>query len=297
MEFDGLMAECWEQHATRAREVAQRLLASRELVEQMDQIPRFAQLSAHVFGEHLGDWAAGIALLESLRDRPCFQRESEAERAVVRTVATLRLAGSGDRRQLAGLEDSELIRVLSMAASALAGQRELERALDYFKEALGLISGVATGDPAHRALAVTGNNLAADLEERPERTAPETDLMVLAARTARTEWEIAGTWENVLRAEYRLACTCLEAGLADEASEHARQCLEIGQANGAGVVDRFWSNQAVALVAHARDDASTFADALDAARRDFESIPEGDRAWCRSGLDRIAGLVRESQRS
>jgi hypothetical protein len=291
MEFDALMGECWEQHATRPREVADRLAASRELVERIDQIPRFAQLGAHVFGEHLGDWAAGIALLESLRDRPCFERESEAERAIVRTVATLRLAASGNRRDLEGLENSELIRVLAMTAAALAGRRELERASDYFKEALGLISGVADGDPAHRALAVTGNNLAADLEERPQRTAAETDLMLLAARTARREWEIAGTWENVLRAEYRLACSCLEAALADEASEHARKCVESADVNGAGVFDRFWSHQAVALVAHARDDASTFSDALEAARRAFESIPEGDREWCRAGLDRIAGLV------
>jgi tetratricopeptide (TPR) repeat protein len=290
MEFDAFLNQAWSDHGEHPREVADRLLASLELVVQSDEIPRFAQLAAHVFGEHLGDWQGGIALVEKLRERPCFLAGTEAEPAIVRAVVTLNLAASGDRSRLEALGRSDQARVLAMAASALAGQRELERATEYFTMALNLLSGVADDDPAHRALAVTGNNLAAELEGKLERAPAETELMLLAAHTARKEWQIAGTWLNVERAEYRLVRSCLEANLAEEAVEHARRCIEICRANSAEAVELFWGHQALALAEHRRKNGAAFKAALDMARQHFEKILGADRDWCRPGLEKIEAL-------
>lgn len=65
--------------------------------------------------------------------------------------------------------------------------------------------------PAFRALAVTGNNLACTLEEKNHRSLQETELMILASRTARKYWELAGGWLEISRAEYRLAMNYLQA--------------------------------------------------------------------------------------
>ena len=65
-DFDAFIESAWETHAEQTREIADRLAASLHRVETADQVPRYAGLVSHVYGEHLGDTGAGIALLERL---------------------------------------------------------------------------------------------------------------------------------------------------------------------------------------------------------------------------------------
>src|SRR5581483_5972026 len=117
---------------------------------------------------------------------------------------------------------SDKARVLAVAAAALAGQKRTKEAIRDWKLALELAQyGPKKTDPAARALAVTGNNLASALEEQADRTADERALMLEAAKAARRFWEIAGGWQEVERAEYRLCMSHLKAGEPSIALEHA----------------------------------------------------------------------------
>jgi hypothetical protein len=78
---------------------------------------------------------------------------------------------------------------------------------------------------AQRALAAAGNNLAAGLEEKPDRDAAGTAGMVAAAQAGVECWRRAGTWLEHERAEYRLARSLLAAGQAADAAMAALQGL------------------------------------------------------------------------
>ena len=106
-------------------------------------------------------------------------------------------------------------------------------------------------DPAARALAVTGNNLAMELEQRPDRDAAGTRLMKVAAATARKYWEHVGTWVNVNFAEVRLAHTHLAAAEADVALSHARAALALCDEQDASDAYRFYPWVAQSLSFHA----------------------------------------------
>ena len=67
MSFDSFLDSAWNDHGDHPRAVADRLAASVAVVAAPEQVAPFARLVTHVYGEHLGEWAAGIALLESLR--------------------------------------------------------------------------------------------------------------------------------------------------------------------------------------------------------------------------------------
>jgi hypothetical protein len=238
---------------------------------------------AHVFGEHLGRWRDGVDLLEAIG-----RREPTDAAAVARCVAALRHC---ERGEPVALDDpADRLRALATAASALCGQRRVGEAAEAFRAAVALAGpDLPPGDPTARALAVTGNNLACALEERPDRTDLETDLMVEAARAARRFWAVAGGWLQVERAEYRLARSLAHAGRAAEAAEHARACLAICEAEGAGAFERFFGWEALAHAAHAAGDAAAARDARARAAACVADVPDDLAGFCRDGL---AGLDR-----
>ncbi len=140
----------------------------------------------------------------------------------------------------------------------------------------------------HRALAITGNGLACTLEEKPDRTADERALMILAAQTARHHWAIAGTWLETERAEYRLANTWLQAGDLVRAREHARACLEIVAANDGAALERPFGWEALGLVERAAGNATGHAPALAHARAAFTELDASDKSWCAESIDKLA---------
>lgn len=286
--FDVFLERGWSEHGDRPREVARELQASLDLIGDLDRISAYGGLVVHVFGEHLGEWRAGVELLARLRALPYFESGTEADAALRRGAAALELAATANTTELSAWAPSERVRTLSIAASALAAQAALDRASAYFREALALCGELPSDDPAHRALAVTSNNLAVTLEEKPVRTAEEVELMLLAARTARAEWELAGTWLNVKRAEYRLARSALVAGRPEVALQHAQSCLALCTANGAPAVELFGAHEVLALVERARGNVAGLAAAIAQARRCVACVEEVDRTECE---ERLASLV------
>jgi hypothetical protein len=291
MDFKSFLANAWQEHADNPRAVADRLGDALALVETEAQIPELAHLANHVFGAHLGAWREGLGFLDRLPKLQAFKVDGPSDAALRRSSSSLLLAaGLEDTRS--ALSPADRIRVGAMAATTLA-ERDTARAMKLFEEALAQMRAaqLPDNDPANRALAVTGNNLASALEEKPSRTGAERELMILAAQTGRRYWEIAGTWLETERAEYRLAMTWLKAGDADQARRHAQACLTIVAANDGPALERFFGFEALALAEHSAGNSMSLTAAVAAARTTFEKIDADDRVWCAEALEKLNALA------
>jgi hypothetical protein len=289
MEFSNFIDQAWTDHATDPAAVAQRLADEGiALVGHEAQLNELMNLAHHVHGEHLGAWRDGIAFIERLAALPAFVPDGASGQARTRCVASLRLS-EGAPVELDALSPSDRIRIGAMAAGNLA-ERDTVRASCLLQDALDLAQrgGLPASDPMHRALAVTGNTLACTLEEKPDRSADERALMILAAQTARHHWAIAGTWLETERAEYRLANTWLQAGDLARAREHAQACLEIVAANNGPALERLFGWEALGVVERAAGNATGHAQALARARAAFAELDDADKGWCAATLDKLA---------
>src|SRR5690349_21092510 len=131
--FDTFLVTGWNDHGDHAQEVAERIATSLHLVTSPEQVPRFAGLLTHVYGEHLGQWREGVELLKSLRR--CAESDQGAIGSLDRGIATLRYAG-GDRDALQALPRESRVSVLAAAAAMFAGRDDFAGALSAFAEAL-----------------------------------------------------------------------------------------------------------------------------------------------------------------
>jgi len=186
MDLDPFFEAAWAEHGERAQDVAKRLAASTSRVASADQVAPYAALVAHVFGEHLGAWDEGLAVLARLRATASGAGDAEAQAALARHAATLRYA-RGNMEALQGLAPAEHLTALAAAAAMLGGRGEWPRAIAAFDAAMSRCAdGVAADSNANRALAVMGNNLAAALEEKADRSPEQTRAMLAAAETGLT---------------------------------------------------------------------------------------------------------------
>jgi hypothetical protein len=250
-----------------------------------------ARLAHHVHGEHLGRWTEGIAWQQRLAALPALADDHETAAAVHRHAAALALAGGlpPPPGTADAADAAERVRVAALAAASLA-PHDVARAAVLFRQALDQheAAALAGTSPATRALAVTGNNLACELEERASRSEAERALMILAAQAARRCWALAGTWLETERAEYRLAHTRLKAGDPAQARVHAQACLDLVAANGNPALECFLGLEALALAAAAQGDAATHGASVAGAQAAFAELPADDQAWCRGSLLKLA---------
>jgi tetratricopeptide (TPR) repeat protein len=288
MSLDAFIATAWNDHGDHPEEVADRLAGALDLLVSPADIPPFARIVTHVYGEHLAQWSAGVALLESLRSRAQSGGDPGVAGAITRSVAALRYAGNLDT-SLTHLSLDDRIAALATAASALAAQLGWKRAIATYEEALRLAEpGLPSGSPALRALAVTGNNMAASLEEKPDRDPVETRGMVVAAEGGLRYWRLAGTWLEEERAEYRLARSLLQAGDPAAAAGHARRCIDICATNDAPPFERFFGYAALAI-AHTRGggDSAAHATARQLALDQYALVAPDEKQWCEAELNEL----------
>ena len=288
MDIDTFIDKGWDQHVKDPWGVAARLHSEGvALLTDAAQIVPLAHLAHHVMGEHLGHWQEGLQFQQRLAALPLCEPGSTEAQALRRFMASLQLASdTADERTALGASDR--IHVTAMAAATLA-ERDTARALQLFQDALAQADAAALpdSDPVNRALAVSANNLAATLEEKPQRSAQERSLMILAAQTARRFWGVAGGWLETERAEYRLAMSWLQAGDPLLARQHAQNCLDIVEAHGAPAMERFFGCEALAKAELAASNTSGHALALAQAEATFAKLDENDRGGCQTSLDRL----------
>ncbi len=246
MDFEKYVENAWARHGDAPAEVLGGLEGGLALATTPENAAALAQLTVHVTGEHLGLWLEGVERLGRIRAR--FQSDMTAalSSALDRGEAILRHCEHEDA-SLEHLPKADRIRVLAVAASALQAHGNSKRAIQEFRKALALTEADLERDPAvARTLAVSGNNLACALEEKEGRDANDTELMLLAAKTGRKFWEIAGTWLEVERAEYRLAKAYLAAGDPVAALDHAALCLKSCRDHQAEDLERFYAHECLA---------------------------------------------------
>ena len=289
-DFAPWLDQAWTDHADHPAAVAARIDAEGSVRAAGDaDVHALARLSHHVHGDHLGGEPgrldAGRAQLARLAAHA--QAGDGARAGIALLDASLVLTGGGPLPQALGTADR--IRVQALAASNLA-ERDSARAAALIGQALAEeeTAGLPDTDPAVRALAMTGNNLAATLEEKSDRSADERALMILAARTGRAYWARAGSWLETERAEYRLAKTWLAAGDPVQARRHAQACLEIVRGQGDVALEAFFGWEALGCVEAAAGNRVGHAEAVASARAAFERLDAGDQGWCRAELDRLA---------
>ena len=246
--YDKFISECWNDHDKKSEDVARRLGGNLRLLESPEQVAQYVSIVTHTFGGHLGQWQQGIELLRQIADK--FD-----EKSVYRGLATLYYCADDQEsftKSLSSIDDADArLSVLSMASTELLASGDTGRALVAFENVLAEVSET-TGKVAARTLAVSGNNMACELEEKTDRTEKETTLMLIAATTARKYWEIAGTWENVERAEYRLSQSMLAGGKLDQALIHANECKRICVENDAAPLEHFFAHEALTRIHRAK---------------------------------------------
>jgi hypothetical protein len=306
MTFDELISQGWRDHATDAEGVLARLPEAVLLAGEPRHLPAYAGLTVHVAGEHLGRWEDGIRLLEKAEQLPFFEPSTAEGKAVLRSKAVLhRCAGNTDeearwtaaaRTGVDVPEASDHIRVLAVAAAAFLGQKRMQEARRDFDEAVRLADyGPTSGDPAARALAITGNNLACELEEKATLSDDERALMLQAAETARKYWAVAGGWRETERAEYRLAMSHLKAEEPARALVHANECLRIVHENGMDPGEAFFAHEAIARAQLATGNRGAADEACEKMGSLLASIAdESFRGYCDGELAKLRETVRGS---
>jgi hypothetical protein len=290
MQFDAWLNQAWDDHAAQPAAVAARIGSDGLALARNDaHTAALARLAHHVMGDHLGRWIDGRQLLFHIGTS---DPAGPATGTVMRIFdASLALAG--------GLEDlrgamsaSDRIRVSAHAAGALA-ERDPPRSASLLREAALEVDTeeLPPQDPACRAIAINGNDIAATLSEKPLRSERERDLMLLAARTARDFWARAGTWLEVERAEYRLAISWLKAPDLSAARRHARKCLDLVREHDAPALEWFFGFEALAQIERALGNAPAAAAAVQDMKAAFGRLDEADQAWCRPSLERLSRLA------
>lgn len=278
MDFDTLLQAAQDQHHARPEAVAEALVQALPLLQSHTQVPAFARFVTHLYAEHLGRWQDGVALLKSLPPLAASPGLADAARAVARGVAVLEYTGGNDEA-IAALGTEDRVIALATACAALAARGAFRRAIGAYAQAVVLAQpGLPAASPALRALAVGGNNLAAALEDKPVRDAFELRGMLAGAENGLKYWRLAGGWLEEERAEYRMSCSLLKAGMPLGAAQHAQRCLALCQANQAPAFERFFGHAALALAQRAGGDAAGFADARAQALQCHAQLMADERA-------------------
>ena len=292
MGLDELLQAGWADHSDAPQAVADQLAAALQRVNTAEQATSFARLLVHVYGEHLGQWQQGIELLEKLVQHMAGSGSTEAADATLQQgIASLRYAsGDDDSAALRGLTTTQRVSALTVAASALAARGNTTRAIAAFDDALQTANaGLPEGSPALRSVAVAGNNLASTLEGKADRLPNETQAMLVCAEAALKYWQLAGTWLEVERAEYRLARSLLQADRARDAVGAAQRCVDLCLGNGAPAFELFFGYAVLGIAQRAVGQADAALHSRTAALAQWEAVPEADRSWCQSDLDELKG--------
>jgi hypothetical protein len=197
-------------HTDHPADVASRLEGGLANIGTGDDVAPYAALVVHVFGEHLGEWDRGAKLLARIGALAHAKDDEAASGALRRGIAALRYAG-GDTMAIEGLDAADSAQVMCVICTTHVARHDTGAAIEALQRALENAQRVPLPEKhaAIRSLAVAGNNLSAELEEKPQLTDDERAAMILAAETGLKYWKLAGTEQNQEIARQQLA-RCIE---------------------------------------------------------------------------------------
>ena len=111
--------------------------------------------------------------------------------------------------------------------------------------------------------------------------------MLFAAKLARKYWELAATWLEVERAEYRLSQSHLSAGEIELAIQHAKLCLEICQNNSANPMELFFAYECFAKIYRKQNKEDEFANAIQRMEFYLSKLNKDENPWCVRALNAL----------
>lgn len=283
--FEDFIAAARSDHTDHPDAVAARLEGGLPHLGAAADVPPYAAFVVHVFGEHLGDWDRGAKLLEAIAALPVAAGDEAVQLSVRRGFAAIRHA-AGDSSALDGLAPADAAQALCVICTTHVARHETDRAITALERALHLarLQPLPDKHPAIRSLAVAGNNLSGELEEKPRLTDAERSAMVLAAETGLTYWKLAGTWLEEERALSQLARCLLRAGDIERAREDIGRAIAICAANDAPTWDRFFARSVQAAIERAGGNDEGYLQARAAALAAYDALPDDERAWCKREL-------------
>ena len=286
MTFTEYLNKSWKEHATAPLNVAHTISDGINLISESAHIDQLAELITHLFGEHLGRFAEGIAHLEKLMLNPLVTPDTAAALNCSKVILA---CSAGTVTDWSGFTPGEKVRNYCGVAGIQTARNETSQAEKNFRAALAIVAELSETDPANRLLATCSNNLACALEERTSLTADEEILMLLAAHAGRKYWQVAGTWLEIERAEYRLAQSYFKARDPINSIKHANLCLTMCEVNNAGALEFFFAFEAIALVEHKMKQSTLRS--LPQMQKYFSELSQSDKEWCRKTLTKIESLA------
>lgn len=265
----------WDEHPHRAEALRDELVARAPALPDDADGAEAVRLAEHVLLGHCADAAALQRFLQALPQAAAL--DAGRQRAAW-ALATFEDGAA------APLADAERWRALQnvVLAELVAGRVERARERLFAERAAAAAS---TDEAARRAFASTCNNVALDLRTGP-RAADRDALMIDVAQLSRRAWEAAGTWQHVERADYQLAMCHALLGHGEEATAHARACVQRCEAEGADAAERFFAHECSVHAARAAGDDG--AAALERARMAAllaQITDPGLREWCAKTLE------------
>ncbi len=253
MDFNELINDGWARHDSETEAVLAQLEANVALADAPDKAVPFIMLATHTAGAHAGDWPRGAVLAEKViapLEESAALAPALGNLAVAQFMAGDAVAALASEARSVQLSEAEpvsmMVRTRVLTASALVDAKRLDEGAKLYTAAVALARAQGEKLACDRAIAVTSNNLAGEFLNKPDRTEPESALMLQAAQNARVFWLKAGTWENEERAEYLLACVHNALGEPEKALEHSARGLDVISKNGEEVVDEAFLNLTIA---------------------------------------------------
>lgn len=285
MMFKEYLENAWAAHATNPEKVAEEFKQNFSLMSSEEDVMAMSRLIVHVCGNHLGDWLKGIELLRKLKNNATIKDAIEMNRY----MGILNL-GNNPNLTLDTFSTSDQVRIYASTAAALASLGGLKNADKLLKKAVESVGMLTKEDPANKALAIAGNNIAQALEEKSARSESEIELMIFAAKLGRTYWEISGGWKEIERAEYRLASSFLKAGHFDLAFDHAQNCFNIVVENNSDPLELFFAYEILALVEKERKNETSFKKNVEQLKLAYIKLRTEDQPYCEKTLRKIEEL-------
>jgi hypothetical protein len=290
--IDDFLAAAWNDHATDPQGVLVGLHEGLALIETSpDHAAAFAHLVEHVVVAHLADadamppWHAALAPFEA--GQPALTA------ALARAAVSTQLL-RGEPVVAAGVSLTNQVRAHGTAALGRLVRGDVAGARALLASAAALAEDRAADDTdTLKALAANYHNIASQLHElrRESRDDTRDSLMMDAAHGSREVWSRAGTWMNVERADYMLSLCAAALGDGPQAMRHAQSCLSICEANGADAFERFFAHEAWGAACAVAGDTAGATQQLAALNELLPQIDEGDRAYCRGCIDKLAGTL------
>jgi hypothetical protein len=208
-DFAQFMAGQWKMHTKQPQVVQDELRKLQVTTLSESELIEVGALACHVHGEHLGDWAAGVAYIESLATSR--RTISDATRQRLWRQRAILLKASHDICDLEILDAADRFHVLTLATPAAVLMGDPTYAATIYTEALALLALFADVSEPERLFGVMTANLTCDLIERPDLLPQQQSILLTLAEKSYAIWQRIGDEKDKDKAWFRLTQSYIAA--------------------------------------------------------------------------------------